>query len=116
MSTPPGVPLRIEIGPRDLAKNAVAYARRDTGSKGSISNDGIVESIKVSLSCTSSSLPFTRHQGMLDTIHTDMFNKALKTRDERMKTINKSLIAPYHTLCDSSAGGRTLAPRWTART
>ncbi len=48
--TRPGVPLRIEIGPRDLAKNAVAYARRDTGSKGSISNDGIVESVKVSIS------------------------------------------------------------------
>ena len=53
---------------------------------------------------------------MLDTIHTDMFNKALKTRDERMKTVSKSLISPYRTLCDSPAGGRTLALRWTART
>ncbi|KAI1636696.1 prolyl-tRNA synthetase [Biscogniauxia mediterranea] len=31
-----GVPLRIEFGPKDAAKDVVSYARRDTGEKGTI--------------------------------------------------------------------------------
>jgi hypothetical protein len=82
------VPLRIEIGPRDLAKNAVAYARRDTGSKGSLSNDGIVASVKVVL-IRHAYCDLTPMQDMLETIQKDMFAKALKIRDDRMKTVTK---------------------------
>jgi prolyl-tRNA synthetase len=47
-----GVPLRIEIGPRDVAKNNVAFARRDIlGRKGKsfISQDDLVAEVKRTL-------------------------------------------------------------------
>lgn len=36
-----GVPLRIEVGPRDLKNQAVVLARRDTGEKHTVSHDGL---------------------------------------------------------------------------
>ncbi len=36
-----GVPVRIAIGPRDLANNQVELARRDTKEKNTVSLDGI---------------------------------------------------------------------------
>ena len=36
-----GIPLRIELGPRDLANNACMTARRDTRTKASLSMDGL---------------------------------------------------------------------------
>ncbi len=41
-----GVPLRIEIGPRDLKNNATTVVRRDSGSKESVPLGNIVEEIK----------------------------------------------------------------------
>ena len=38
-----GAPLRIEVGPRDLANNAVTVARRDTRAKEQVSLDGLVQ-------------------------------------------------------------------------
>ncbi len=38
-----GVPLRIEVGPKDLANQAMVLARRDTGDKTSISESGFEE-------------------------------------------------------------------------
>jgi prolyl-tRNA synthetase len=40
-----GVPLRIAVGPRDLAENKVELARRDTGEKQPVSADGLTERI-----------------------------------------------------------------------
>ncbi|KAL0208780.1 hypothetical protein P9112_011367 [Eukaryota sp. TZLM1-RC] len=41
-----GVPLRIEIGPRDVASNEARLVRRDNGEKNQIKKDELVETIK----------------------------------------------------------------------
>src|SRR5512145_156136 len=41
-----GVPLRLEIGPKDIEKNAVFAARRDTRAKQSLPMDGLVDQVK----------------------------------------------------------------------
>ena len=61
-----GIPLRIEIGERDLAQNKITFARRDTREK--IEEDlniNIVEYTKV----------------LLNTIQEDLYNKALERRN-----------------------------------
>lgn len=45
-----GVPLRIEIGPRDIKNNQVILVRRDTGAKESVSLDSLKENIPQVLS------------------------------------------------------------------
>jgi len=65
-----GVPLRMEIGPRDLEKNHVALARRDNGSKDFVSNDKVLDVIPK----------------LLDEIQNSMFEKARKFRDDNTHT------------------------------
>lgn len=60
-----GVPLRIEIGPRDIQNNQAMAARRDTLEKAPISLDGFADTVSE----------------LLDTIHNDMFERARKHRD-----------------------------------
>ena len=84
-----GVPLRIEVGPRDLKANAVAFARRDTGDKGQLPLDGIGASVSVRARIVAASMLTVAWQALLDTIHNDMFAKALKVRDEHTKIITK---------------------------
>lgn len=60
-----GVPVRIEIGPRDIKNNQVMVARRDTLEKEAISMDGLAENIS----------------NLLNTIQKDMLEKARKHRD-----------------------------------
>ncbi len=40
-----GIPLRLEIGPRDVAKNALVMVRRDTMEKQFIDRDGILDTV-----------------------------------------------------------------------
>lgn len=64
-----GVPLRIEVGPKDVEKGTVAMARRDMpGREGKsfVPQDGIAETAKT----------------MLNTIHKALYDRALKMRDE----------------------------------
>ncbi|MCK9152585.1 proline--tRNA ligase [Methanobacterium alcaliphilum] len=52
-----GVPLRIEIGPRDLENNNAVFLRRDNMEKTNVSlNDDIISSVKDSLSLLSSNM------------------------------------------------------------
>jgi prolyl-tRNA synthetase len=44
-----GVPVRVELGPRDIQNAQAVVARRDTRTKSSVPLDGIVESLKVTL-------------------------------------------------------------------
>lgn len=68
-----GVPLRIEFGPKDAAKEVVSYARRDTGEK------GVIPIVEIG----------TQVPQLLETIQKDMYIKAEKSfRDHRIK-INK---------------------------
>lgn len=64
-----GVPLRVEIGPKDVANNTVGLARRDVpGREGKqfVTQDGLVGRIKA----------------LLDEIHDAMYAKALKFRED----------------------------------
>ncbi|KCZ71744.1 prolyl-tRNA synthetase [Candidatus Methanoperedens nitroreducens] len=63
-----GVPLRVEIGPRDLKNNVATVARRDSGSKETIPLDHIAEEIK------------KRFQD----IHGNLFKKAEQSLKERI--------------------------------
>src|SRR5882724_8547909 len=44
-----GVPLRVEIGPKDIEKSAVLVARRDTREKQSVPMDGLADSLRTLL-------------------------------------------------------------------
>ena len=44
-----GVPLRIEIGPRDIANGHVVMARRDNGEKETVDIENVCEKVKVLL-------------------------------------------------------------------
>jgi len=72
-----GVPIRIEIGPRDIKNGIAMVARRDTLEKDKIELLGIGEKIKE----------------LLESIHEDMYNKALKMREEKTY-----LVDTYDTL------------------
>ena len=61
-----GIPVRIEIGPRDLDNNEITIARRDTSEK-----------MKVSLS--ENVISYVAN--LLETIQKDMFNRAVERRD-----------------------------------
>jgi len=61
-----GVPLRLEIGPKDIEKNAVFAARRDTRQKQSLPMDGLADRIK----------------SLLDEIQTSMLDRARQFREE----------------------------------
>ncbi len=61
-----GVPLRIEIGPKDIEKSAVMVARRDTREKGSMPMDGLADAIAA----------------RLEDIQKALFDRAVTFRDE----------------------------------
>jgi prolyl-tRNA synthetase len=60
-----GVPVRLELGPRDVENNQCVLVRRDTGEKVSAALDGIVETV----------------QALLESIQANMFKKALEFRE-----------------------------------
>ena len=62
-----GVPLRIEIGPRDIAENKCVIVRRDNREKSFVSIDNLVDEVKAGL----------------DNLTKDLFEKALAHREER---------------------------------
>ena len=61
-----GVPLRLEIGPKDLEKSQVLVARRDTREKLGVPMDGLVDRI----------------HGLLDEIQQNLLARAMAFRDE----------------------------------
>jgi prolyl-tRNA synthetase len=65
-----GVPLRIELGPRDLAENQCVAVRRDTGVKSVLPLDHLEDQVA----------------DLLDQIHDQLYQKALQSRDERIRT------------------------------
>ena len=62
-----GVPLRIEIGPRDIAENKCVIVRRDNREKSFVSLDNLVDSVNEGLKNLTSAL----------------YEKALQHREER---------------------------------
>ncbi|KAK6029339.1 proline--tRNA ligase [Ostertagia ostertagi] len=65
-----GVPIRLEVGPKDLAANQVTAVLRYNGKKLAIKQDELVSEIK----------------RLLEMIHVEMYNKVLAARDAHMKT------------------------------
>src|ERR1043165_5635959 len=61
-----GVPIRVEIGPKDIEKSAVMVARRDTREKQSLPMDGLVDRIK----------------GLLDEVQRGLLERATAFRAE----------------------------------
>lgn len=66
-----GVPLRLEIGPQDLAKSQTLTARRDTGAKAPIPLANIESTVST----------------LLDTIQSDMFARAQETYFSRLREV-----------------------------
>ncbi len=60
-----GVPLRLTIGPKDLDKNVIEVARRDTKEKSSVDLNNIIETVT----------------DLLDQIQTNIYNRAKDFRD-----------------------------------
>ncbi len=68
-----GVPIRIEVGPRDIAEGKVAFSRRDLGGKPEfLERAGVVKEIAKTL----------------ETIQQTLFDRAVKLRDEATVEIN----------------------------
>ncbi len=61
-----GVPLRIEVGPKDIAKDSVFVARRDTGEQTSMERSALVAGIA----------------DLLQSMQDNLFSRALKMRQE----------------------------------
>ena len=67
-----GVPIRIELGPRDIEKSQFVAVRRDTGEKITLRKESATEEVS----------------NLLETIHHDMFKRAQKDLDENMVLTN----------------------------
>ncbi len=81
-----GVPLRVAIGPNDLANGTFEVARRDTLTKEIVANTDIVQYL----------------QGKLEQIQSDMFNKALEYRDSHITEVNT--FEEFKEVLDTKAG------------
>ena len=68
-----GVPVRVEIGPKDIEKNQCVVVRRDTREKAFVSIDELV--------------PFV--ENLMVTIHNDMYDRALKNTQEKTFTATR---------------------------
>jgi prolyl-tRNA synthetase len=67
-----GVPVRITLGPRDLAEGNCELARRDTKEKTTQKIEGITAYVNI----------------LLETIQTNLFDKALKFREENIRKVD----------------------------
>ena len=61
-----GVPLRLELGPKDMEKNQCVLVRRDSGEKSFVPLDGIEDTVA----------------GMLESIHAGLYERAKKNLEE----------------------------------
>ncbi len=67
-----GVPIRVEIGPKDIAKNGVFVARRDTGAKQPMERAAFIHMLPE----------------LLAEMQSNLFTKARQLRDENTKNID----------------------------
>jgi prolyl-tRNA synthetase len=80
-----GVPLRVEVGPKDIAKNGVFVGRRDTGEKAPFSRDEFVANIGKTL----------------DDIQDNLLARAVKLREDNTREIdNLDDFKAYFTAAD----------------
>jgi prolyl-tRNA synthetase len=67
-----GVPLRLEIGPKDIEKSSVLVARRDTRKKDAVSMDGVIDHVRA----------------LFEDIQRNLFAQAVKFRDEHTQRVS----------------------------
>lgn len=67
------MPLRLEIGPNDLAKQQTVSVRRDTGAKAPIALGDLKTTVPQ----------------LLETIHSDMYKKALDEYNAHLKEVTR---------------------------
>jgi len=67
-----GVPVRLEIGPKDVAGNSVIMVRRDTGDKQTVKIDAVSQSVG----------------DTLEAIQKNLYNTALKFREENTREVD----------------------------
>ncbi|MDR0198167.1 MAG: proline--tRNA ligase [Methanomassiliicoccaceae archaeon] len=77
-----GVPLRLELGMKDIEKNVVTFVRRDTGEKGTISLEDLAQGVEM----------------ILEMIRKDMFGRAWKKQKENVVDIDSLKDLPEKTL------------------
>ncbi|HYM24826.1 MAG TPA: proline--tRNA ligase, partial [Vicinamibacterales bacterium] len=81
-----GVPVRVEIGPKDIEKSAVMVARRDTREKQSLPMDGLANRIRA----------------LLDEIQRGLFERAVTFREEH--THRASTYGEFKQVLDGRPG------------
>ena len=81
-----GVPLRIEVGPKDLEKNQVMLARRDNARKTPVSQDGLGQTV---LECSM-------------TIQKSLFDRALEFREKHTHRVDD--YAKFPEILDGEGG------------
>lgn len=81
-----GVPVRIAIGPRDLENGTVEVARRDTKEKRVIPLDSVVSEM----------------QGLLDNIQQNIYDRALKFREEKITLVDS--YVDFKRILDEKSG------------
>jgi prolyl-tRNA synthetase len=81
-----GVPVRIAVGPKDLENGTFEVARRDNLSKEVISKEEIINYVN----------------DLLETIQTDLFNKALNYRNTHITEVNS--FEEFKVVLDGKAG------------
>jgi prolyl-tRNA synthetase len=81
-----GVPLRIEVGPRDLDKNQVTLVRRDNGQKTPAALNEAVQAV----------------QAMLDAIQAGLFQKAVEFRERHTHLVDD--YARFNEILDGESG------------
>jgi prolyl-tRNA synthetase len=67
-----GIPVRLEVGPKDIAKQSVIAVRRDTGKKTVISENSLVQGVK----------------DLLEAIQANLFAKALAFREANTREVD----------------------------
>ena len=81
-----GVPVRLEIGPKDIAKNQVVLVRRDTREKIFVPIDELETKVKE----------------LLDDVQLSLYNKAKERRDE--KTYTATTLEEFKEIADTKPG------------
>ena len=81
-----GVPLRIEVGPKDLEKNQVILARRDNGQKSPASQEGLAQTVL----------------NTLETIQKSLFERAREFREKHSYRIDD--YSKFNEILDGEGG------------
>ncbi len=86
-----GVPIRIEIGPRDIKNNKAVLVRRDTGEKTSVEMDEVKEKVNE----------------LLEEIHNNLYNRA-------EKFIEKNTVEPsdFEEFKEAISNGKMVKAKW----